>query len=71
MDDTLPVRVREVNLGCRRYSVEGMRNVQELHAVSGVWQAQLAHDLPEDSGQLSGHHGRTCIGRRWSRLPAA
>ena len=54
MDDTLPMRLRAVNLGYRGYSVEGPRDVQELHAVSGVRQAQLAHDLSEEAGQLSG-----------------
>lgn len=56
MDDTLPVRLREVDLGYRGYSLEGPRDIPELHAVSGVREAQLAHDLPEDAGQLNGRH---------------
>ena len=61
MDDTLPVRLREVDLGYRGYSVEGPRDIQELHAVPGVRQAQLAHDLPEDTGQLSGCRARADV----------
>ena len=72
MDDTLPVRIREVNLGCRGYSVEGPRDVQELHAVSGVWPAQLAHDLSEDAGQLSEPHmGGRAVAGGGANCPAA
>ena len=65
------MRLREVNLGYRRYSLVGPRKLPELYAVSGVRQAQLAHQLPEDARRLSGAatRGRTCRGRRWPRLP--
>jgi hypothetical protein len=56
MDDALPLRLREVNLGHGGHPLEGARDVQKLHAVSGVRQAQLANDLSENVRQLSGSH---------------
>lgn len=54
VDDTLPLWIREVDLGHRRHPLEGARDIQKLHAVSGVRRAKLAHHLPQDAGRLSG-----------------
>ena len=68
LDDTLPVRLREVGLGHRGHPLEGARELQELHAVYGVRRAQLAHHVPEGVGRLSvrRRNGAASHGVRWA-----
>jgi hypothetical protein len=70
MDDALSVRLREVNLGYRWYPVEGSRDIEELHAMSGVRPAQLAYHLSEDAERLGGRRIQAGVSRQELLLTA-